>query len=236
MTVARFPGADAWGWPVGMPRVNRLAVTASMWPDSAVWAVLQRVYDLRESTVREELITGLSMRLILSGCRLEDGRKVRWIEIDWGSDGMRLERILDSIVVEVDPDAVDDNVGIWVSNFRDPSLVMPGADPDYGPYTVDLEGFCYFGTAECWGPRGDLGPPPDDSLWWLADALTRTLFLGEPRTLPTASQWADAEAIVGRPLDRVDEFTSKPLKLQSLWGPLRRALREPSPAPDKGGR
>ncbi|WP_329405444.1 hypothetical protein OG563_26650 [Nocardia vinacea] len=236
MTIAAFPGADAWGWPVGMPRVTRLAVTASMWPDSAVWVLLQRVYDLRESTVREELITGLSVRLIQSGCRLEDGRKVRWIEIDWGSDGMGLVQILDSTGVEVDPDVVDGNVETWVSNVRNPALVMPGADPDYGPYTVDLEGFCSLGMAEYWGPRGDLGSPPDDSVWWLADSLTRTLFLGEARTLPTASQWADAEAIVGRTVDRVDEVDSKPLKLRPLWGPVRRALREPAPESDQGGR
>lgn len=190
---------DNFGFPVGMSRVRRIEQSASAYCDASVYALLAWCYTLGPSPLREDLITGLSVRLMLSAARTNpaDPTAVRWIDMDWDADGLAPTRLRDATGAEIDHELVDRHVLLtWVSNLRDPLLVVTDANPN-GPITLDTH---QFGASwgHYWAAHGDIDAPLNtESLYWLAWAVMRSIFLGPGPASPTNAQWADATELVG---------------------------------------
>lgn len=222
MTTSQHERVDS-GWPADMPRIQRLRIAAAYLVDRDAWALLQGAHGLAESTGKQQLVAALSLQLIESGCRLDDGRRVGSFEMDHSSDGMALVRLLALDGTEVHTAAVDAKVADWVANLSAPELVVPGADPGRGPYLVHLTQPDEMYLGQYWGPRGDIAVPPGHQPWdgatWIADA-----FFPRGGALPGERHWAEIEAMLGYQVSRVDEFSAKPLTKSSLYRALRRSL------------
>lgn len=216
---------DPWGWPIGISRVQRVAVASSVFPDSAVRELLQRAFVLGGGGTRDELITGLSLRMIQSGCRLPDGGSVRWMEIDWDCGGLRPTRMRTAGDVDVTADRVDGEVSTWVRNIHNPSLARPVEPSPQGPFLIDLHQFCHPALAECWGPRGVAGQVDREQMRYLINEVVQATFLGAPGAPAGAQQRSDAKTLVEPLLPRLDSDTVETGTCLALRTMVRRAIR-----------
>ncbi|MEU6562684.1 hypothetical protein [Nocardia nova] len=105
-----------------------------------VQAELYRAYDLEEGPRKDELITVLSLVLIafLTQFDPRDPTPVRYIHLDWDTDGLVPMRLYDANHELVDNEDLCSFLTIWVSNIRDPALAgLIGHENENGPFLLD---------------------------------------------------------------------------------------------------
>lgn len=105
-----------------------------------VQAELYRAYDLEEGPRKEELITMLSLVLIAFLTQFDplDPAPVRYIYLDWDTDGLVPMRLYDVNREFVDNEDLRNFLAIWVSNIRDPELAgLIGHEDENGPFQLD---------------------------------------------------------------------------------------------------
>ncbi|WP_225731077.1 MULTISPECIES: hypothetical protein [unclassified Nocardia] len=108
--------------------------------EELIYGRLLLAYNMPPGRAREELITTLSLQLIVLDARPDphDPAAIRWVIVDWSGDGLVPMKLLDSLGHPVDDNDIDlGRIATWTTNLREPELAgLVG--PENGPLTLDL--------------------------------------------------------------------------------------------------